>query len=531
MKKWEKYLATGEHKASDAGEHGEDEHGGGEPMEEWTMLPKEARTHSTSSSSSIEVANPEQKRTTITRKQDKTPTTTTTTTTTSSSESSITTAEKLPTSKPATTQKPESGDKDIIEKFGTKLIRVVKTAADNGKLPLHDAVGASDALKIDEFLQRSLSITANPVVSRKKRGDYSTNIALRIAGQKSWRDKHPSLPALEVAKIIVEQFSLCLENDPLPSERWRAEVSQTPPGFINLIDLQLGDVHLAREHKSKEKKAEKKQKKTATDSPAETATKRMKIDVNPKHKFEIQTVRSAFDKECFDVYVKYQMKIHGDKPGKNTEESYTNFLIKSPLMYEPQREGVPPCGFGSFHQIYRLDGRVVAVGVVDILPSCLSGVYFYYDPDLQFLSLGKVSAMKEIEWVHSNQKYSMNMHYYYMGYYIHTCQKMRYKGTYRPSDLLCPQTHEWVPLNDQTVALIEGQKNARLVQDPTVPTATEKINSKKSDIFTRLPILYRDRLFFLGDLTESSRRTIATKLSTYVDRVGLLATRTMCMLT
>ena len=44
--------------------------------------------------------------------------------------------------------------------------------------------------------------------------------------------------------------------------------------------------------------------------------------------------------------------------------------------------------YGSYHQLYRLDGRLVAVGVVDILPSGLSSVYLFYDPDEKLLSLG-----------------------------------------------------------------------------------------------------------------------------------------------
>jgi arginyl-tRNA---protein transferase len=42
-------------------------------------------------------------------------------------------------------------------------------------------------------------------------------------------------------------------------------------------------------------------------------------------------------------------------------------------------------------------------------------------------------------WLHTHR-------YYYLGYYIHTCQKMRYKGGYAPSQLLCPERLEWVPL-------------------------------------------------------------------------------------
>jgi len=153
-------------------------------------------------------------------------------------------------------------NKEFVEKFGDKLIRAIKAASESGKIPLKDL-----GLDIDEFLLRSLSVTPNPVVSRKKRGDYSSNIALRIAGisshedrivmilndktkgQKAWREKHPSLHAIEIAKIIVEQFAAPLENDPLPPARWRVEVSMAPPGFINLIDLQLGDVvrnHIAQ---------------------------------------------------------------------------------------------------------------------------------------------------------------------------------------------------------------------------------------------------------------------------------------------
>ena len=33
-----------------------------------------------------------------------------------------------------------------------------------------------------------------------------------------------------------------------------------------------------------------------------------------------------------------------------------------------------------------------------------------------------------------------SLHYYYMGFYIHTCHKMKYKAGYEPSDLLCPDT-------------------------------------------------------------------------------------------
>ena len=62
---------------------------------------------------------------------------------------------------------------------------------------------------------------------------------------------------------------------------------------------------------------------------------------------------------------------------------------------------------------------LVAVGVVDILPSCLSSKYFFWDPDLAHLSLGRLSALKEIQWIAAAHTVCPSFRYYYMGYYIH----------------------------------------------------------------------------------------------------------------
>jgi Arginine-tRNA-protein transferase, C terminus len=43
-------------------------------------------------------------------------------------------------------------------------------------------------------------------------------------------------------------------------------------------------------------------------------------------------------------------------------------------------------------------GRLVAVGVVDLLPEGLSSVYVFYDPDLPSLSLGRYTALAEVRW-------------------------------------------------------------------------------------------------------------------------------------
>ncbi|CAN0909735.1 Arginyl-tRNA--protein transferase 1 [Linum grandiflorum] len=168
-----------------------------------------------------------------------------------------------------------------------------------------------------------------------------------------------------------------------------------------------------------------------------------------KRRLEVRLKRSSFDPEEFALYRRYQIQVHNDAPDHVTESSYKRFLVDSPLVFAPPSgdNRVPPCGFGSFHQQYVVDGHLIAVGVVDILPRCLSSKYLFWDPDYAFLSLGKYSASQEIDWVKTNQVHCPSLQHYYLGYYIHSCNKMRYKAAYRPSELLCPLRYQWVPFD------------------------------------------------------------------------------------
>lgn len=46
--------------------------------------------------------------------------------------------------------------------------------------------------------------------------------------------------------------------------------------------------------------------------------------------------------------------------------------------------------------VYRVDGKLVGISVIDILPLCVSSVYFIWDPDYAWASLGKLSALREV---------------------------------------------------------------------------------------------------------------------------------------
>ncbi|PSC67384.1 arginyl-tRNA-transferase 1-like isoform A [Micractinium conductrix] len=179
----------------------------------------------------------------------------------------------------------------------------------------------------------------------------------------------------------------------------------------------------------------------------------------PRH-FELRLLPSSDPSILpteFELYKKYQLVHHGDKPSEVAPSGFKRFLVETPLQHVgPERYppgGCPPCGFGSFHQQYWLDGRLVAVGVVDVLPRCLSSKYLFWDPDMAALSLGKLTSLAEIGWVRELAAACPSLHHYYLGFYIHNCHRMRYKGDFSPSDLLCPKNKCWVPLRRVADAL------------------------------------------------------------------------------
>ncbi|XP_073934273.1 arginyl-tRNA--protein transferase 1 isoform X12 [Castor canadensis] len=208
---------------------------------------------------------------------------------------------------------------------------------------------------------------------------------------------------------------------------------------------------------------------------------------NASHKLEVRLVPVSFEdpefkssfSQSFSLYVKYQVAAHQDPPdecGKTEAENPPNG---------------PECGFGSFHQQYWLDGKIVAVGVIDILPSCVSSVYLYYDPDYSFLSLGIYSALREIAFTRQLHEKTSQLSYYYMGFYIHSCPKMKYKGQYRPSDLLCPETYVWVPI-EQCLPSLEKSKYCRFNQD------LEAVDEGRSKDPDRMQVFYKKAIMPYG---------------------------------
>lgn len=100
------------------------------------------------------------------------------------------------------------------------------------------------------------------------------------------------------------------------------------------------------------------------------------------------------------------------------------------------------------------------MGVIDLLPHCVSGVYFMYHEDFERWSFGKLSALRE-----AALALEAGYEYYYMGYYIHSCMKMRYKSDYKPQYVLDPESLEWDPLDGDLRRLLDSKAYVSLSRE------------------------------------------------------------------
>ena len=82
---------------------------------------------------------------------------------------------------------------------------------------------------------------------------------------------------------------------------------------------------------------------------------------------------------------------------------------------------------------YYLDGQLIGVGYVDDLPTGLSAIYFFYDPDQRERSLGTYNVLAVIA-----EAARRGRPFVYLGYHVAGCRSLAYKANFRPHQILGP---------------------------------------------------------------------------------------------
>eukprot|EP01027_Heterolobosea_sp_BB2_P000880 GEZU01001317.1.p1 GENE.GEZU01001317.1~~GEZU01001317.1.p1 ORF type:complete len:345 (-),score=38.41 GEZU01001317.1:15-938(-) len=245
--------------------------------------------------------------------------------------------------------------------------------------------------------------------------------------QKQPKYQSPQMVAQEIANFLSRQQ----QQQP---DQLIASTSVTQNGFINFVLTQEGRVQYQQQSHGNNTSTATRSNNNST-MPTGTANSSA---AGQKRKLQITLMPSLFTEESYALYRKYQIAVHKENPDEITEKSFKDFLVDTPLLRceadnnrdaqfqigdeIPELKGLcdVTCkgfqGYGSFHVHYRIDGRLFMVAVIDVLPSCLSSVYVYYDPEFLGLSPGIYSALSEILWVKCVSKIKPKLHYYYLAH-------------------------------------------------------------------------------------------------------------------
>lgn len=143
--------------------------------------------------------------------------------------------------------------------------------------------------------------------------------------------------------------------------------------------------------------------------------------------FSVELNRPVADEEHVALYNRYQRMWHESEEAVLDIATYQEAFVWAPVetLELSWRDAA---------------GKLVGVGILDVLPAGFSSVYFYWDPDYADYRLGTLSIMEEIE---LTQKYGKDM--YYMGFFIKQSPKMAYKAQFQGAQIWNGQG--WVPVD------------------------------------------------------------------------------------
>lgn len=320
--------------------------------------------------------------------------------------------------------------------------------------------------RVVQLLNRFINFNIKP---NEKVANTQANKSMTV---RQWLETSPNTLAKQLLHRLLTQNTLptdeFLKSVPSRQKRWYKKLLKLKTANKLSFDT---DINLLI----------KRYNRMSNDS-SRTLEQLLQFNDNPSNKLEFRLVRSyppsaEFTQtlnESHSVYKRYQMAIHHDDENECTLSQFKRFLCQSSLLKDSSRTP-PSCGYGCFHWQYYLNKKLIACSVIDILPGGISSVYFYYEPDLGFLKLGVYSALKEIELTRQLARTIPDIRYYYLGFYVHSCVKMRYKGQYKPSYLLCPETYTWHPI-EKCIPLLNQKKYVRFESDLSKVDVDEEKN-------------------------------------------------------
>mmetsp|Transcript_33500 Transcript_33500/g.32568 ORF Transcript_33500/g.32568 Transcript_33500/m.32568 type:complete len:204 (+) Transcript_33500:58-669(+) len=154
---------------------------------------------------------------------------------------------------------------------------------------------------------------------------------------------------------------------------------------------------------------------------------------------------------------------------------------------------------------HRIDGQLVAIGLFDILSTIYNSDYFIYDPAFNFLHLGVVGAIIEMEYMRLiKEQHLPTLKYYFLSEMVASCPKVNYKINYKPGLVTCPYTKQLVeydkarPTLDLIASLPQYLKQempylliGELEKSPELPEEEKQIEQIKKTLWS-MPFFFSE---------------------------------------
>ncbi len=150
-----------------------------------------------------------------------------------------------------------------------------------------------------------------------------------------------------------------------------------------------------------------------------TKSQRRARNRNSEVKLSVQPL--SITPEHIELYNAYHLDMHHRRQWpfrKITEDEYFESFVDGDFSFSREFQ-------------YRLDGRLVGLGIVDMPCDVMSSIYFIHDPQLRDQSFGTMSVLRELDYGRETDR-----RWLYMGYYIRDCGSMNYKNRFGPHQIL-----------------------------------------------------------------------------------------------
>lgn len=194
---------------------------------------------------------------------------------------------------------------------------------------------------------------------------------------------------------------------------------------------------------------------------------------------EIKWTPLEYSEEAYELYKLYSDTFQNSYG--TSREYFRENIIRNDIIARDEVSAIDGSvlKLGNRLMKYYLDGELVAMSALDVIPTGICGAFFMYHPKLRSLKIEVVSAMYEIEFIKTMNKSFPAFKYSSLGHYIPQTKSSNYKHDYQPSELKCPLTGRYVLL---TPAMIEQVAAGRKVLDEEDYPESERLRHEFRDV-------------------------------------------------